>query len=418
MTIAAACGNDNGETDQSAGVTGPDGEPADCGIISDLFEPGLEGETIPLGAFLSLTGQGTQYGELMGNGMRLAASHIEEAGGPTFDFVIEDNASGDPVAGAEAARAVGEAGVGAVLSSQSFNVGSALPAIADNEMFTIDPGGGTFFFWGEPFAWGSKAIVFYDSIAGSMQYVAETTDAETVAYVGVDLGGDFTEQQFNQMQEYAEENGLEVVGEPVTHELGATDFSTAISRVEQYNPDVIAMFNYGDDTPFFTSQYRDAGGEALLVAPDYTDAAAEIAGDAYDENILFAFDYLDVDNPANDWTACFVQAYEEEYGEDPDTYAAGFYESLFAMWEVMKRVEAEGGDITSGPDLQAAFESDPTFPSVFGGDGDTPGELGFDPETHSVATREISLLQGQADGEPEARASFDIDGSDFGLREG
>ena len=37
----------------------------------------------------------------------------------------------------------------------------------------------------------------------------------------------------------------------------------------------------------------------------------------------------------------FVQEFNAEYGEDPDFYAANFYENAFVMWEVMRRVWQE-----------------------------------------------------------------------------
>jgi hypothetical protein len=40
-------------------------------------------------------------------------------------------------------------------------------------------------------------------------------------------------------------------------------------------------------------------------------------------------------------------------------------------------VLAKGGDITKGDQLQDALTAEPTFPSIFGGSGPTPGSMSF-----------------------------------------
>ena len=43
-------------------------------------------------------------------------------------------------------------------------------------------------------------------------------------------------------------------------------------------------------------------------------------------------------NPKSPLAKKFVEDFNKEYGEDPDFYAANFYENAFVMWEVMRRV--------------------------------------------------------------------------------
>jgi ABC-type branched-subunit amino acid transport system substrate-binding protein len=349
----------------------------------------------------------------MGNGMRLAARQISALGGPQINFAIQDNGSGTPTAGAEAARATGNAGIAKVLSSQSFNVGSALPAIEQFKMFTLDPGGGSFFFFGKPFAWGAKAIVYYDSVAGAMEWVAQSKKGTKIAYVGVDLGQQFTTLQVNRLKQEVTKNNLQLVGQPETAPLGATDYSTVISRINNYNPDVISAFLYGNDAPFFTKQYVQSGGKATVVGSDYTLAAAKIAGDAY-KDFYFAMDYFPAGNPPNDWSKAFVDEYTKAYGSAPDAYAAGFYESMFIHLATMRRVVDNRGDINSGVDMDKAFREHLVFNSVFGGSGSTIGTIAFNETTHSVQSRPSVLLNAHID-QPQMLATFDIDGSNFKL---
>ena len=55
----------------------------------------------------------------------------------------------------------------------------------------------------------------------------------------------------------------------------------------------------------------------------------------------FAYDYFDANNPISPLAKLFVDEFKKEYGEDPDFYAANFYENTFVMWEVIRRVLQE-----------------------------------------------------------------------------
>ncbi len=66
-------------------------------------------------------------------------------------------------------------------------------------------------------------------------------------------------------------------------------------------------------------------------------------------------------------------------------------------------------DLKGVDDLLAALEANPTFPSLFGGDGPTPGTLEIDLTTHSVAHRALSLTKGDG-AKQELLATFDITG--------
>ena len=73
----------------------------------------------------------------------------------------------------------------------------------------------------------------------------------------------------------------------------------------------------------------------------------------------FAYDYFDANNPTSPLAKLFVDEFKKEYGEDPDFYAANFYENTFVMWEVIRRVLKSGGDINDGDALDKALQDEP-----------------------------------------------------------
>ncbi|MEZ5218634.1 MAG: hypothetical protein R2715_19080 [Ilumatobacteraceae bacterium] len=115
---------------------------------------------------------------------------------------------------------------------------------------------------------------------------------------------------------------------------------------------------------------------------------------AYDEyGFMFAADYFDENVGINPLAKLFISEFQAAYGEMPDFYAANFYENTLAMWDVIRRVIASGGDINSGADLDAAFQADLTAASVYGGDATTVGKYEIDPVSHTVIRRPMGIFE-------------------------
>ena len=93
--VLTSCGSDDGgDGDTGDGATG-DGATGD-GATGGLAGEGtgddcvIEGD-VAVGAALSLTGAAASYGESQQSGLELAAKHLAEKGGVTYDLTIEDD---------------------------------------------------------------------------------------------------------------------------------------------------------------------------------------------------------------------------------------------------------------------------------------------------------------------------------------
>ena len=438
-SILAACGgsddDDAGSTDTSAvtdetaetsGSQAPStgGEAAsDAGAqLAEMLgvDPANAGGgmTWEMGAVLALTGPGSFYGKTMTNGINLAVKHIKAAGGPDINVTTLDHKSGDAQAGVDAMRDLIAKGVPAKLASYVDDLGAMLPQTAQSKMFTLDGGGGTSIFGqGQPYFYGTRAITPNDALPGALKYIAETMpEAKTLGYIVWDLGEPTNTQIKDDLLAKAEAEGFEFNGLYEPYPVGASDYSTLIPKIKANLPDVLIAYGSGQDPGHFSSQWYTSGGDLCpFIGFELTPDGVNAAKGAYDEyGFTFAADYFDESVGVNPLAKLFLSEFQAEYGEAPDFYAANFYENTLAMWDVIRRVLAKGGDINSGEELDAAFQEDLSAASVYGGDESTVGRYEIDPETHSVIRRPMGVFQ-RKDGEVTPLAYFNINGDDFEL---
>jgi hypothetical protein len=113
------------------------------------------GEAWHIGAVFPFSTSGSVYGEVFGNGAKLAVQHIKQLGGPNIEIDFRDSAGSDVVKVRDAFIAF--AGLPAVLSSYEAGGLIAKDLIAKNHNFTIDPGGGNAGAGaGVPYYWGMR----------------------------------------------------------------------------------------------------------------------------------------------------------------------------------------------------------------------------------------------------------------------
>ena len=371
-----------------------------------------KGQTYDVGVLIPLTGPGAIYGSHQTDIFKIAAHDIAALGGPTLNMIYKDNKSGDPQAGVQAMRELGAAKVPMMLSSYTADLGAALPGIEEYKIFTIDGTGGTSLYaQGKPYFWGAIAITPNDAFPGALKYVAaKMPQVKKIGFVGWDLGAQSDIVVKGLRKEIAATSFTQVVDERT--KVGATDYSAALQKVRAANPDVVFLAVYAEDVGYFMKQYATSGINKPVLGFTHSDAAARIAGPAYD-GLYFAFDYFDAERPPNPFAGGLVDSVKAvEGGSLPEFYAANLYEDSYVLWECIRRVLHGGGNPKDGAALDAALRSKPSFPSVYGGDSTRPGVLAFDLETHSVKRRPMMVSQYRT-GKIKPLAFYNIGGADF-----
>jgi branched-chain amino acid transport system substrate-binding protein len=375
-----------------------------------------KGMSIDAGAVLALTGTGSFYGKTMSRGLDLAAKHIEAAGGPKINLIYLDHKSGDAAAGKAAVTELGSKNVPAKFASYGDDLGVMLDGTAQYKIFTFDGGGGTgIFAQGKPYFWGTRAITPNDTLPGLFKYTKDALpDAKTVGLVGWDIGEPNNTITKNDILKKIADAGYTHNGLYEYVPVGNQDFSQALPKVKANEPDILLLGLYGQDIGSFTNQAATAGLTATRFAFEFTPDGVNASKGTFDKDgYTFTYDYFDAGDPKSPLAKLFVQDFQKEYGGDlPDFYAANFYENMFDLWEVIRRVLKSGGDIKSGDALDKALQTDLTIVSVYGGDGTTVGTFTLDPTTHSVTKRQMGVFEYKG-GKVTAKAFFGIGGEAY-----
>lgn len=370
-----------------------------------------------MGAALTLSGTSAANGESMKNAIELAIDHIESAGGPAIELSVKDIKDPDPVASQQAAEELAAEKVPAKITSMGDGFGTMLASTDKNKILSLDGvGGAQVFTQGSEYFYGTREVAPADAMPGMLKWAEEALpDAKTVGLVGVDLGP-FNDPIKADIEAKIAESDLEFNGLWETVTPDTTDYASLIGKVQENQPDVLITAFGGGSPGAFVAQATQAGVEAQMVGIEFTQEAVKASKGVLDsEGFTFAMDYFDPENPTNPLAELFVESYEATYDEKPDFYAANAYEETLLLWELVRRVAADGGDPNKGAQLKAALEADPVFPSVYGGDEQTVGTLELDPKTHGVASRPMGVYEYKG-GEVTPLATFNVGGSDFELK--
>jgi branched-chain amino acid transport system substrate-binding protein len=410
--LARAAGPALAQETGPAGTGGVTGDEVAKVLAIDGKNAG-KGLKFKLGILLAMTGPGSYYGRIQGGGARLAVAQIKAAGGPDIQLVFKDHKSADAQAGARAGKELGIDHVPAVLTSYVGDIGAMFPSLSQYKMLGLDGGGGTSDFGqSKPYFWGMRAIEPDDDFIGALKYWKATNPKiKKVSLVYFDQGPANAVVIANFKKALAD-TGMEMASGELTT-IGATDYSATVSRLKSANPDAVFLFGTGVDPGYFMKQYVAAGLTAPVIGSEYISDAAKVAGPAFD-NYMFSTDWFTPDHATSDWAKLFVQSYEKEFGLTPEINAANYYEDTFAVWDLIRRVLAKGGDVNSGEALQKALVENPSFKSVYGGDGAELGVLELDTTTHTAKKRPLGVYKANG-GKPLRVATFDLGGANFKL---
>ncbi len=363
-------------------VAAQDANPLNA-IFGEGGEAAGQGLAFADGMNLAMTGQGAFFGKVMSQGALLGAKTIGEAGGPTIEVTINDHQSGEVPPSVNGVRKlISQNKISTLQTSYGAPSEALIPIIQQSKVLTFNGGGSSPKQLYQEYLWQTRMLFAYDPTPGALHWLADTyPEAKKLAVIGtLENGVEALDELVPKLwPEYVP--GGEIVAKEI-HDVGATDFGEVIARIKSSNPDAIFTVSFGNDLGYIVKQFREANVPLPIVGIEFTQDAQTIAGDAYD-TFVFATDYYDAENP-NPWNAAFVASHTAEYGVAPEYYGSNYYEQVFVIWELMRRVIAAGGDPTSGEELQAALVANPVFKSVYGGDASATGEMSFDVEAHTI----------------------------------
>lgn len=353
-----------------------------------------------VGAILAMTGSAPYYGQVMSRSARMAAEEINAEGGiggVEINLIVEDHQSGRAREGVAAMnRLLSLHNTQAVLSSFSPPT-LAIAPIADREGVFVINGGGV----SSALIKASRYMVhnrmLTSALAAGVVVRAQELGCGRMAIVHWQTdAGDSARDIF---REHGEEAGIEIAAvESVVQGVGNVD--TQVAKIRASRPECVALGLFQPEVGLVVKRLRELGIDVPVIGVEWTGEDARIAdrhGEGY-EYINEVFLPTD-DNP---WSVEFYNAYVERFDQEPDIYAANYYEGMYVIAELIRRAREDGGDYWDGAKLYQKLEEDPIFPSVYA------ETMTFDLET-GVAQKPVALFRVDANGEGQFQRYVDAE---------
>ena len=289
-----------------------------------------------------LTGDAATYGVSHKNGLELALTEINQAGGvkgQQIELVTHDDA-GDPKQAAAGAQKFADmksvvAIVGSCLSSNTLAMvpitdKAKLPHSVISSSSSKLSGMSKYFF---------RMAVQDDKVGGLMVDLSqEKFKPKKIAlmYLNNDYGKGLLASIEPQIKKY----GLTMTSAQ-TYLATDKDYSALLTKVKAEAPDVLLVGSTYTDGGLIVKQAREMGLTLPIVGPTglYSPKYMEIAGKAVDNSF-----FLGVFVPTNPDPKVqeFVKKYKEKYGMEPDTFAALAYDQGYVLKDAIEKAAAKG----------------------------------------------------------------------------
>lgn len=322
--VLAACGGNNGNNGASPSAS--ESSPSAPSSSGSASPSASGGDTVKVGILHSLSGTMAISEVSVRDSELLAIEEINAKGGvlgKQIEPIVEDGASDWPTFAEKARKLISEDKVATVFGGwTSASRKAMLPVFEELN--------GLLWYPVQYEGMESSPNIFYTGATTNQQIVPAVDylleNGKKKFYL---LGSDYVfPQTANKIiKEQLKAKGGELVGEEYT-QLGHTDYSTIIAKIQAAQPDVVFNTLNGDSNVAFFKQLKDAG----ITSADLTTLSVSIAeeeargiGPEYLEGHLVAWNYYQTtDTPEN---KTFVESYKAKYGADrvtADPIEAGY----------------------------------------------------------------------------------------------
>lgn len=299
----------------------------------------VDRSTIKIGYFGDLTGPTFNFGKSAYNGVLMAASEMNQAGGINgrqIDVVIEDDRGSPETAARLTAKLIDEDKVIAIIAGgTSGNSRAAAPKAQASHVPLITPSStdpavtqtGDYIF----------RACFVDSFQGEVMasFAFKTLKAQKAAIIF-----DFNSPYGRGLSEYFELSFSKLGGRIVSKQSytqGDADFKGQLSSIRSAEPDVIYIPGYYGDVALIAKQARLVGLTQPLLGADGWDAPElwQLGGDALNGSYISTHYSIDDPSPA---IQTFVEGYKQRYGNLlPDAHAALAYDAARLLFDAVTR---------------------------------------------------------------------------------
>jgi len=295
-------------------------------------------ERVRVGAFMSLSGDTSQYGISALNGIRMAVEEANAAGGVKgrrVDLLVRDTRSDAVETSTVVDRLAREDRVHALLGEVVSSRSLAAARVAQREQVPMLTPSAT-----SPEITAVGDYVFRSCYTDTFQGVAlarfavESLGALRAAVI-VDRDQRYSVELARLFREDFERRGGKVVSEQ-EYPDGESDFSVQLAEVGASQPDVIFIPGYYMEVALIARQARALGISAPLVGGDGWDSPrlAQIGGPAIVGGYFTT--HFSAEDP-DPQVQRFVADFKRLYGSAPDSFAATAYDAARIMLAAVER---------------------------------------------------------------------------------
>jgi branched-chain amino acid transport system substrate-binding protein len=307
-------------------------------VLRGTKEPG----DIKIGALLPLTGSAAQYGTWAKNGAELAEKEINEKGGihgKELKILFEDSRS-DPKEGVSALnKLISVNRVQVVIIEFSGLVLAAAPIAEEKKLVLLNVGAlnpqirkaGDYVFSNI----NDANVEAYQLARYTYNELRLRRVALLYATASYGVGNrDAFRHRFTEL-------GGEIVADESLEE-NSGDFRTQLLKVKAAGPDGIFLSAVTKDAALVLKQAKELGAKAQWLSTAFFEGPdlIEVAGDAA-EGAIYTTTVLD-ESSANPAVQRFIASYKQEYGVEPEIYAATAYDGVKILARAIATVGYDG----------------------------------------------------------------------------
>jgi branched-chain amino acid transport system substrate-binding protein len=312
-------------------------------------------DEIKIGANFEMTGNVANYGSATLDGLKLAVKEANDAGGVNgkkITLVTVDDKSEASEAVNAATKLISDDKVKVVVGpSVTANVMAESQVATDNKVPVIAPDATSPAVTVEngavkPYIFRS---CFIDPQQGEVmaKFAGETLKAKT-AVVYVDNSSDYSKSLGQVFKEKFEAAGGKVVMEEAFLQKDQ-DFKATLTKIKTANADVIFVPAYYEEVGKIVKQARELGITNPILGTDGWDdtKVVDIAGADALNNTFFSTHYSEKDPDVQS----FLEAFNAEYGHNPNVFAALGYDAGKMLVDAIKRAGSDNPE-----DIRKALE--------------------------------------------------------------
>ena len=315
-----------------------------CG---DKGETAGGGDTLKWGVNYELSGSAVAYGTSHVEAIKLAVDEINANGGvkvgdemKKIELDIKDNKTDDTEmpqvynALVENGNTVilGPATSGLTKQAFALSLENGIPTLsasATDDTVTYQADGETV----HPY--GFK-ICYSDSFQGNAVAKVAVDKGFKKMVVFTDNSSDYSKGLTKVFSDKYESLGGTIVSVE-NYQKGDKEFTSLLTKIKNEDYDALFVSGYYDEASQIVKQAREMGIDKTILGPDGFDSPKllEVAGPKALNNVFFTTHFSLKED--NEKIEKFLKLYKDEYGKDPDTFAALGYDLVYFVKEATEK---------------------------------------------------------------------------------